>query len=173
MRQSNQTSTRILLNTDLKYQEKDTRNRVDTCDLHNIFIQRDMKCYILNNDSNIFIELLLNLLIKSMAIILLCFLYNKGKSLREQSKAYRFFMWVNRFFGFAFFVEAFSAFEIDLVTSSLINTRSLWVYPFKLWLNSTIALLVLILYLTLAKKLIIKSYFLEKFRERYGFYPLT
>jgi hypothetical protein len=47
------------------------------------------------------------------------------------------------------------------------------VFPFKLWINSAISVLVLILYANLAKKLVIKSYFLEKFRQRYGFYPMT
>lgn len=166
-------NSRILLNTELQFTENESRTKKNTCELHEVFIQRDMKCYVLNNVGNLFIELITNYLAKIVALLMMWFTFSKKKAAGQQGCLYRFFLRINRFLGFAFLVNTLGAFEIDLVMSAFVNSRSLWVYPFKLWINSVLAVGILILYANLAKKLIIKSYFLEKFRERYGIYPMT
>lgn len=86
---------------------------------------------------------------------------------------YRFFAKINHFLNFAFVINSLVAIQIDMLIPALVNTRSMWVDPFKLLLNSGISFIVLLIYANLTKKLMIKSYFLEKYRRRYGRYPET
>ena len=111
--------------------------------------------------------------LKLIAMAMMCLLLTKNIPINKQGCVYRFFAKINYFLNFGFVINSLLAIQIDMLVPALVNARSLWVDPFKLLVYSFLSFVILLVYMNLAKKLMIKSYFLEKFRKRYGRYPET
>lgn len=111
--------------------------------------------------------------IKLIAMAMMCLLMTKNVPISKQGCVYRFFAKISSYLNFGFVINSLLAIQIDMLMPALVNARSLWVDPFKLLVNSFLSFFVLLVYMNLAKKLMIKSYFLEKYRKRYGRYPQT
>lgn len=72
---------------------------------------------------------------------------------------------VESFFGFAMLIDTLMAIQTDVMVASLINVKYFWIKPFILWLNSSMALIVVIFYFWFVQHLARKSYQLEKIHK--------
>ena len=72
---------------------------------------------------------------------------------------------VESFFGFAMLIDTLMAIQTDVMVASLINVKYFWIKPFILWLNSSMALVIVIFYFWFVQNLARKSYQLEKIHK--------
>jgi len=55
-------------------------------------------------------------------------------------------------------IDTIMAIQTDLMVASLINVKYFWIKPFILWLNSTLALVIVIFYFWLVQLMARRSY---------------
>jgi|MGYP003443121988 hypothetical protein len=55
-------------------------------------------------------------------------------------------------------IDTIMAIQTDVMVASLINVKYFWIKPFILWLNSTLALVIVIFYFWLVQLMARRSY---------------
>jgi hypothetical protein len=72
---------------------------------------------------------------------------------------------VESFFGFAMLIDTLMAIQTDVMVASLINMKYFWIKPFILWVNSCLALVIVVFYFWLVQLMARRSYQLEKLHQ--------
>jgi hypothetical protein len=136
------------------------------CSLHPLLEGQDFGCLVLNNVGNLLIEILIYVLAKLVIQLLICSQRKSQKDSGKKTKFANFLSKANGFLSRAFFIEFMIALHMDLNMASSINLRNFWVLPFPLFAGSMIALVVIVAYGYLIRKLLSNSIRLERKLQR-------
>lgn len=145
-------------------------DEVGYCVRHEILVENDQDCFILNSAGGILAQIIGWILLKVVILGILTLLLGKKRASTSNQSGKKKLSGVekaNNKFNMGFYVNLMLAVNIDLNIAVFSNIRDFWIKPFVVFLNSTTCLIVLCIYVKLIIKILTKSSLLE-FEKEFG-----